>query len=517
MGEAIASTPTLSKAATSPEIKKQHFTLLQQLRTRMQLLIVAYTIFFVFSAIPYMISATMTLQRTTYANSIPINNSHHSSNYQSTGSVPFLPHLFMIDRAIVTRVQGVFSPGNVTWLSAIAMIIPIIIAKILRRIQNSKTAETCNTSCPYERLKRRFASKFCCRTGQQDLVNTTATTATATLPIRKNDTQQKQPKQQPSRLNPKSIILTSIGVWMFLVLSAPKLGLNTPIPIASLIPFETPMQSSPGYAGPDSAVTCRDNSGEGYSTDPYQGDINSADDMPFYVNQEDVEDMVRAADDDLVMDSEWVLPQQPQFQRQYDEKEEEDESLNLSAPQDFIGEGNENGKEGQTQAQDSNYKDYLYIYKGEAGPTFYIFEYVPFWTEAMIFCMSLAVGCMSSGSKWIQFQAQDMASKLQRQIENDTDDDDIDDHERDGYCMNIQKDNSRIYSFLVFLGLSPIFIWFFFWYQYLYIPVVFFGFIGVALMALTSAWVPESLDAYLMSKSPCLISDQKVHPKLSEV
>ncbi|KAF9999158.1 hypothetical protein BGZ79_007205, partial [Entomortierella chlamydospora] len=421
---------------------------------------------------------------------------------ESTGQrAPFsLSYILTSDDIIVDADSGVFSPRIVPWIPLISMLVPVATLRIFGKIRQAKKS-TCTSRCPFEYLKRRLA-------GQQNLESRDA------LPTCKSDAQQQRQQQQqqqeqrsqatPSRLNPKTIMLASLGFWMIAILLAPRASLNNPIPykIVSLDITDTSSSHvSSDYANSNPKTVCpkwnSDCTGD-FSTGLYHESANNDDDLPSMIEQEDVEDMVRAAEDDLVMDSEWVMPEQDQYQQHQGDREEEEEGEKdqPSALRDFwYDDEAREGEEMQEGRPNSLTKNQArgqgcgrYPYDSEDGPTFYVFEYVRFWTEAMLFCLSLAFGGMISGLGLIRSQSRTIASKLQKQVDNDDDDDNC----KDAWRSSKIRALANIVPFAVsFWAIS---------HRHFSIPAAYFACLGIALMALTSSWIPESLDSFLMSR-----------------
>ncbi|KAF9401796.1 hypothetical protein BGX21_000590 [Mortierella sp. AD011] len=459
MGKTATSTPSTPTAATNPELRKHNLKSIQKLHSRIDILTATYTTVII-SFLPYLISSVMTLQRS------PYNYYYHPEGSEAS-----------CDESLESTGQRA----------------PFSRSYILTSDDIIVDADACTSRCPFEYLKRRLA-------GKQNLENRDA------LPTCKSNAQQQQQGQRsqatPRRLNPKTIMLTSLGFWMLAILLAPRAGLNNPIPYKTVSLDITDTSSSHvsfDYANlkavcPKWNRDCTDD----FSTDPYPENANNDDDMPSMIEQEDVEDMVRAAEDDLVMDSEW----RDQYQQHQGDREEEEEGEKdqPSALRDFWHDkGVREGEEMQEDRPNSLAKNQAqgqhcgtYPYDSEDGPTFYVFEYVRFWTEAMLVCLSLAFGGMISGLGLIRSQSRAIASKLQKQVDNDDDNDDDDDNCKGAWRSSKVRALANIVPFAVC-----------FWsigHRHFSIPAAYFACLGIALIVLTSFWIPENLDSFLISR-----------------
>ncbi|KAF9182017.1 hypothetical protein BGZ49_004763 [Haplosporangium sp. Z 27] len=402
----------------------------------------------------------------------------------------------MSSNDIGTTNTGEFSPKIVPWISVIPIVISFITVKALNnRFRKSDTTTkitsittaTCAKRCPFEYLKKQIASKNCSRSGQQDLEGNNTKLPTCKMDIQQQQQQQQQQPERRGRLNPKSIMLASVGVWIFIILSAPKLGLNNPLPykivsVATLPDICTSPSQSSSVCNTKPTVTCPQiNSGcsspqsrDSSNDNSNYNDSNS--DEISVVNPQDVEDMVRAAEEDLVMDSEWIVTQQDQYEGDGKEKDQLLEAEGVK----------------EDESQENECKEY--IFDEEESPTYHVFEYVPFRTEAMVICISLVLGSLISGVSLIRSQVRDMASKLQKQVEYDDDDDgDNDDHKN--VLNNSLKVRilANLTSFVAFYWIIK--------NKYFDIPAFYFAGLGVALVIMISAWIPESIDSYLVSRS----------------
>ncbi|KAI1311595.1 hypothetical protein EDD11_003335 [Mortierella claussenii] len=312
---------------------------------------------------------------------------------------------------------------------------------------------------------------------------------------------------------PKTLVITGLCLWILLTNSAPKLGLNNVISF-SVISFdhddvpvvnvndkikdmdvsadnqvERQWYQQPYQEDPFSGITISPE--DPYSDIGYRDDVDDVDEpmgaeIPFgalVVDAEELDAMVRAADDDEVWESEkWVFDsppispssgQIPQGQ-DVEEKNEEGE-IELSAMRDFW-----NAEEipvKYEEGQDPTSFEMSYMnepsdtassfspslssfpgYRDDSIDTKNVFEYVPGWTEAMLFLVTMSISTVAVGLRQLRHLAGEQAVHLQTLLRDlsDVDEDDQKDAQR---LVQEQERKHKILSRLLLLAVFGIHGW----------------------------------------------------------
>ncbi|KAF9919690.1 hypothetical protein FBU30_010657 [Linnemannia zychae] len=377
--------------------------------------------------------------------------------------------------------EQVYLWWTIPLLPCMGLVLPMVLAKIWDtrrglkmgkggccRMKRQEITEdmTTATNCPYARLLTRLGFKGCSSSTQPEdsglLLPTEAPSNDTTLS-----------KQQPM-LNPRTLLLTSLCLWSVLLAFAPRLGLNksvsfsvysldnTAVSSPSLSSSSPPCASavSPFFGDAITTIHSNDNSEEQSSDETSMAWVD--------ISKPTMDARVAAAEDDEVMDSEWRFPQQILESITIEQHE------SLSALRDFwdaleqvVGdpqETNEMGEEFEGQLDEPlesfNHRDHYApdeiddldsavvtqeeLIQGieermkderdnESVATIvtqsgYTFEYVPWWTEAMMFGISFVIGTILVGLSQVRVQALALLDSTPRQKRfSDEDDDEYND------------------------------------------------------------------------------------------
>ncbi|KAG0326709.1 hypothetical protein BGZ99_009107 [Dissophora globulifera] len=151
---------------------------------------------------------------------------------------------------------------------------------------------------------------------------------------------------------------------------------------------------------------------------------------------EDLEAMVRAADDDEVMDSEWIMPDRSraptmevdehgsntievdnEMENEVEELRDINEQRDRSALLDFCVMQREeiDGKDDDGLGNNYGLSDAHPLVPPVVSNSGRVLEYVPGWTEAMLFMISLCVGTVALGIRLARGEAIALASDLMKQ------------------------------------------------------------------------------------------------------
>ncbi|KAF9430700.1 hypothetical protein BGZ76_000742 [Entomortierella beljakovae] len=316
-------------------------------------------------------------------------------------------------------------------------------------------------------------------------------------------------------LNPKRVITTSLCLWIFLVLSAPKLGLKNSLlfKVNSSGGLDAPNSifSSPGSIGSAQMLTCLSGYNSNKVTDPdmVDPDVDMGLDvegeypdvfMPTVINDQELEKLVQDAEEDLVMDSEWMGGDDDDDDDEIvvdGEEGEEEEREYSGVPEPFDYDSFSLLEEEEESAQDDviglmNCNKYLGgQQQGNGGQERleHSFEYVPYWTHAMIILISLPIGGMIAGRNLMHSQAQEMISELESKLN------------KNGTVYSYIR-NTVPFKMIIMGNLG-----FFFSFGWIILYGhnehfdLYFASIGLGLMVLTQKWIPEDLETMLETNS----------------
>ncbi|KAG0359169.1 hypothetical protein BC939DRAFT_440763 [Gamsiella multidivaricata] len=444
------------KSSLRQQQQRQQIQWIHTLNKRLDILI-AGSLFLAQTALVYNISAMVAVQprlddpSTTTSS---VRGSNGEDNYAWKSWQDFDDHYTM------SNPDGVMTTVPF-WLAAFGIILPIVTVKVLARIERTRACKgslaeiSGETQCPYERMKRRIAARLWkCRKGG-------------------NTGRVQPPGYCRSRLSrcrsllvtrPKILVLVSLMVYTLSMFLASNTGLSRKVafPLAEGNMSDVDLQSvlwtsqrqqlvpeimegsqfinmEEGYAGSDI------DSSDKYSTMTWDD-----------VSPEKLEAMVRAADDDEVMDTEWgEVPASYPTQSQQDhagvkdsgetigDSNESAEKEKLSALSDFWDTAEQAvDKDGGVSSgfvgsdisssssemppplpctvRDRPYNDYdLYASNYTA---IYTFEYVPGWTEAIVLLIALCSGSAMAGFYLARHNVRELVSELQKDLGEDGDD-----------------------------------------------------------------------------------------------
>ncbi|KAF8936944.1 hypothetical protein EDD21DRAFT_376545 [Dissophora ornata] len=434
------------------------------------------------------------------------------------------------------------------WVMAIGVFTPLVAYKALTRLERARAARKGHaaaaacTGCPYARLKNRLTARF---------------RQTESLPSSTQDvlgSKTTEPSQARVGPKPKTLLLRSVGLWTVLIIMSTRFGLNHSVSFMSssppsmsvegsgegsywgIHPMDVPA-SAPSFI-PESSSSV--NRGEDYpmlvmdwteEQQDQQEDIQYPaigledeeedfdDDEASWseMTPETVEAMVRAAENDDVMDSEWVMPEQLDTYSDDDDDslkytageaadiEEEDpvsalrdfwdaieeavveEAENIVAdhddqfssptlpdpttPQPFPEEDPLNNDWRDRSNTDDN--------EVEFGS---VFEYIPGWTEAMLFAVSICFGTAALSIRLARQQVYELASKLRNELHT------IDPNEETktvGYPW---------VRMLLAIAVSVLTTCWMLHSQIWDLSMLLFAYVGIVLMIATYVWIPEDIE-----------------------
>lgn len=296
-------------------------------------------------------------------------------------------------------------------------------------------ADAASTTCPYARLLNRLGFSGCSSANQDaSLLPTESPLLNYDNQSKNNSNNRNCAKQNMRLVRPRTLLLASLSLWSILLASAPRLGLNKTVSFtvyssldgsfddgATLLtsascPMTTPATSP---ASDDTATSTISNEEEsaGLTSTAWVDVSESA-----------MAARVLLAEDDQVMDSEWEFSENTLESMTAQQRE------SLSALRDFwdameevvgdpqeveeIREEFEEQLDEQLQAMDDEYengdepamvitqeelvqgmeekmmdaRDRADLDEEAVSREGYVFEYVPWWTEGMLFSISLAIG-----------------------------------------------------------------------------------------------------------------------------
>ncbi|KAF9966932.1 hypothetical protein BGZ70_000732 [Mortierella alpina] len=426
----------------------------------------------------------------------------------------------------VGRQRGGLLPWMVPWIPLVGVMVPIVLAKVLTRIQGCKNQR--ETRCPYERVRRAFSGKWAarscdapsplssleaqeeekekedaevrkvddegCDTGLGLGLGLSLSSAGGYHLETKSPLRSRVHKISRRRLVPRSrtILMTSLCAWILLLASAPHLGLNQPETLVSVMARQghrdsivqkqterqeqeqeeeeevnSPFASILRSASPPNPLMARPN--------PWEDDEQQR-----QQEQEYLEALIRAAEDDDVLD--WEV--------KYSIIEPGDlleDPAEMTVMEEVVT--MEKEEEQQQQPQEHVVR---------------LFKYVPFATEIFMFLLAVCLGGMSVGLDQIRSQTQQSQAEWEQQLEEELV------HSRQ--CES--SDQARAYiqetmdhddkqqghtawtwacGTLAVAGLSLNY-WLVISLCHWNIPSLYFVGLGCAAMLLVHAWVPENDD-----------------------
>ncbi|KAF9122202.1 hypothetical protein BGX30_002140 [Mortierella sp. GBA39] len=420
------------------------------------------------------------------------------------------------------------------------------------------------TTCPYARLLNRLGFSDCSSSSSKDpsLLPTEAPLLNHDDP---SNSSNKSTKQQ-RRLKPRTLLLASLCLWSVLLASAPRLGLNKTVSFmvyssldgssddSILISSTFCPMAAPAASPEDTATTTNtnDESAAGLTSTAWVDVSESAMDA-----------RVLAAENDEVMDSEWSFPKEtlesmtaqqreslsalrdfwnameqvvgdPQEAEELREEFEEqlDEQL-----QHHQHEGEEDEYEGEDDTEGElgtmvitqeelvkGMEEKMIDARDQAGveKEGKVFGYVPWWTEGMLFGISLAIGGVLIALAQARAQTLDLLqTAISRQkrfgdedddevnessssdIDSDSDSDSDESQSEKGKLAPSQKSSKKTKSspaliipraanrLLLLIALVANF-----WVVYLEywdLPALLFVGLGSTAVLLAHAWVPHDL------------------------
>jgi len=202
----------------------------------------------------------------------------------------------------------------------------------------------------------------------------------------------------------RTLLLSSLGLWMLLLAVSSPLGLNNVVDYAvqsegsspSSLPFSLPRQGC-------------DESQEREAFGLPTGTMD--------LTWEEVQALVRAADEDMIMDSEWPLSTD-------DEYEDISEPTIPTADGPVIAKTLRDVESLHGQAGEKSLGDCsqsIDFQEQEQEPTVRgkVLEYVPLWTDLWAFCLALSLGGALVGLGRVQRQARDEISSIDEQLEEE--------------------------------------------------------------------------------------------------
>ncbi|KAF8939995.1 hypothetical protein BGZ47_007913 [Haplosporangium gracile] len=361
----------------------------------------------------------------------------------------------------------------------------MVVAKVLSSKRRCRKAEggCCRmkqkangtTTCPYARLLNRLGFSSCSSSKDASLLPTET-------PLLNHDNQttngNKSTKQQKRLLRPRTLLLASLCLWSVLLASAPRLGLNKTVSFAVYSSLDGSFDEA--FITSSFPSTCPMAASATSSEQQQQYPSSSFDDVATTTNKEEsgaeltstawvdvsesaMDARVLSAENDEVMDSEWEFPEETLESMTAQQRE------SLSALRDFwdvmeqvVGDPQETDEiqeefeeqldEQLQQAEDEFDEDEII---GEEEPAMVItqeelvqgmeekmmdardradveeegqvFEYVPWWTDGMLFCISLAIGGVLVALAQARAQTLDLlqtATSRQKRF-GDEDDDEV--------------------------------------------------------------------------------------------
>ncbi|KAF9283150.1 hypothetical protein BGZ88_010616 [Linnemannia elongata] len=360
-------------------------------------------------------------------------------------------------------------------LSCVGLVLPMVVAKVLasrRRCRRAgggcckmkQKANGTTTTCPYARLLNRLGFSGCSSSSSSKDASVLPTEAPLLNHDNQSNSSNKSTMQQRRLIRPRTLLLASLCLWSVLLASAPRLGLNKTVSFTvyssldgsfddALITSSASCPLAAPAASPEDVATTtntNDESAAGLTSTAWVDISESAMDA-----------RVLSAENDEVMDSEWSFPEETLESMTAQQRE------SLSALRDFwdameqvVGdpqEANEIREEFEEQL-DEQLQQYQHEgqdeTEGEPGTMVItqeelvkemeekmmdardradveeegkVFEYVPWWTEGMLFGISLAIGGVLVALAQARAQTLDLlqtATSRQKRF-GDEDDDEV--------------------------------------------------------------------------------------------
>ncbi|KAF9959967.1 hypothetical protein BGZ72_008296 [Mortierella alpina] len=212
--------------------------------------------------------------------------------------------------------------------------------------------------------------------------------------------------------------MVSLCAWIVLLASAPHLGLNQPETLVSVRAGERSISKGNSGSSGDSIMKEEEEENSPFasilrssSPNPPIEHPNSWDDVKQQrqrQQQEELEAMVRAAEEDDVMDSEWVYPSPGM-----DDPLDDSSALRgfWDTPEELVASNEMETLKEEEQEYQQQQQPEEYIIR--------LFKYVPVATEVFMFLLAICLGGMSVGLDQVKNQIHSSQTELEQQLEDE--------------------------------------------------------------------------------------------------
>lgn len=391
-----------------------------------------------------------------------------------------------LDRTI-NKWRAVITP----MLPCLGLLLPIVAAKAQIRWRATRGQRVQNLhDCQQSGRRRRWPCPFrvVCRKSVLPVTTTTATPAETTEAQEKskghpddlgrstNLDRHTKSKSTPNSKKARLLLLSSLGLWMLLLAISSPLGLNNVVEFA--VQSEGSSPSSPPLSLPRQGCD-QDQEREAFGLPTGTMDLT----------WEEIQALVRAADEDLIMDSEWPLSTD-------DEYEDNSESTTPTADIPVIAETLRDPECLQGQAGERSLDDYSRSYDSqeqeqeqEPAERGKVLEYVPLWTDFWAFSLALTLGGALVGLGQVQRQVRDEISSIDQRLEEEQGEEALLAHKK-----TVSEDNRGSYWTCRIFAIMALFI-------HIYtvqlkdwdMPTATFLRLGAIGLCFTYGWIPENL------------------------
>ncbi|KAG0197083.1 hypothetical protein BGX28_009418 [Mortierella sp. GBA30] len=321
---------------------------------------------------------------------------------------------------------------------------------------------------------------------------------------------------------PRTILLTSLGIWTLLLVLAPQMGLNRSVSVTvwSVDGYDSMMMVS-------DTISQQQEQQEQYKYENgFDKEWSTGTVWDDEVFQEELEARVRAAEEDDIMDSEgFYLPPKSEQGSQFMEYMEVDfksEQDDLSALRDFWNAQEEIVTEGYEPMVpshsdkstllttisgnlDEEVDDQNNYTSNEVVRFIRLFEYKPWWTEGFMFSLALCLGGMLVGLHLAKMEIRGRIAALEKELEDDVNhhDGDVKDQKK-ARVSNLSR-RRRIAAFTWVRGLLTVaLLGMNYWMvksRHWDLPSLYFAGLGCAGMLLVHLWLPKTPDQYVLDSN----------------